>query len=112
MMHRLIVATALIAAAGAWLGAQDSRPLRPHGTAAAPALGTYLRPASGRGAPALGGAAYQAGKWIEITYSRPLKRGRDLWGSGASYGKDALVGAPIWRAGADVSTRLKTEGAL
>src|SRR5437879_667942 len=56
-----------------------------------------------------GGANYQGGKWIEITYGRPLKRGRDLWGSGANYGKDALVGTPIWRAGANVSTRLKTE---
>jgi hypothetical protein len=27
----------------------------------------------------------------------------------ANYGKDALAGAPIWRAGANVSTRLKTE---
>src|SRR5262245_41201613 len=37
------------------------------------------------------------------------RRGRDLFGSGATYGKDALVGTPIWRAGANVSTRLKTE---
>ena len=26
---------------------------------------------------------YQGGKWIEITYGRPIKRGRDLWGAGA-----------------------------
>ncbi|MGE3706284.1 MAG: DUF2911 domain-containing protein [Vicinamibacterales bacterium] len=46
---------------------------------------------------------------MEILYGRPLKRGRDLWGSGADYGKNLLVGTPIWRAGANVSTRLKTE---
>jgi hypothetical protein len=89
--------------------AQESRPLSPTGTAAAQVQGKYVKPASGRSAPALGGEAYQEGKWIEILYGRPLKRGRDLWGSGENYGKSALVGAPIWRAGANVSTRLKTE---
>ena len=38
-----------------------------------------------------------------------MKRARDLFGSGAEYGRAALVGAPIWRAGANVSLRLKTE---
>jgi hypothetical protein len=38
-----------------------------------------------------------------------LKRGREIFGSGAEYGKATLIGAPIWRAGADVTTRLKTE---
>ena len=52
---------------------------------------------------------YQGGQWIEITYGRPLRRGRDLWGSGADYGKAALAGATIWRAGADVTTRIKTD---
>lgn len=51
-----------------------------------------------------------AGKWIEITYGRPIKRGRDLWGSGPTYAQLLLVnGAKVWRAGANVSTRLKTE---
>jgi DUF2911 family protein len=52
---------------------------------------------------------YEGGKWIEITYGRPIKRGRDLWGSGADYGKMLNGGAPVWRAGANVTTRLKTE---
>ena len=90
------------------VAAQENRPLSPNGTAAAQVMGKYVKP-DGRGAPALGGANYQGGKWIEITYGRPLKRGRDLFGSGATYGKDALVGTPIWRAGANVSTRLKTD---
>jgi hypothetical protein len=88
--------------------AQENRPQSPNGSAVAQVMGKYVKP-EGRGAPTLGGANYQGGKWIEITYGRPLKRGRDLWGSGANYGKDALVGTPIWRAGANVSTRLKTE---
>jgi len=52
---------------------------------------------------------YIGGKWIEITYGRPIKRGRDLWGSGAEYGQMLNSGAPVWRAGANVSTRLKTD---
>lgn len=108
-MTRGFVAAAMVALAGAMVVAQDARPLSPVGTAAAQVLGKYVKPTTGRGAPALGGESYQGGKWIEITYGRPLKRGRALWGSGADYGKAALAGAPIWRAGANVSTRLKTE---
>ena len=87
----------------------QERPLSPTGTASAQVGGKWVKPATGRGAPTLGGESYQGGKWIEISYGRPLKRGRELWGSGADYGKAALVGTPIWRAGANVSTRLKTE---
>ncbi|MEX2660278.1 MAG: DUF2911 domain-containing protein [Vicinamibacterales bacterium] len=48
--------------------------------------------------------------WIEITYNRPIKRGRDVFGSGAEYGKLLLAnGATVWRAGANQSTRLNTE---
>jgi hypothetical protein len=52
------------------------------------------------------------GRWIEITAGRPIKRGRDLWGTGPNYGKTLNPTAPVWRAGADVSTRLKTEAPL
>jgi len=56
---------------------------------------------------------YEGGKWIEVTYYRPIKRGRDdLFGSGADYGKKLLRNAPVWRAGANVTTRLKTEAPL
>src|SRR5258707_13947262 len=108
MMFRLMVVAAMVCAIGGVLFAQETRPLSPTRTAAAHVLGKYVKPA-GRGAPALGGETYEGGKWIEITYGSPLKRGRELWGKGADYGKAALVGAPIWRAGANVSTRLKTE---
>ncbi len=61
-----------------------------------------------------GTAATQVGpkysKWIEVSYSRPILRGRtDIFGAGANYGKGLLAGAPVWRAGANVSTRLNTE---
>ncbi|MGE3179173.1 MAG: DUF2911 domain-containing protein [Vicinamibacterales bacterium] len=104
-MRRLFVMTVLALSAVSFAWAQDTpRPPSPDGTAAAQVLGKYEKPASGRGPD-----VYQGGKWIEILYGRPLKRGRDLWGSGADYGKNLLVGTPIWRAGANVSTRLKTE---
>jgi len=108
MMRAVIVTAAIGAFATLSLIAQDRRPLSPHGAAAVQVGGKYVKPA-GRGAPALGGEAYEGGRWIEITYGRPLKRGRELWGSGADYGKAALVGTPIWRAGANVSTRLRNE---
>ena len=108
MTFRVIALVLSCIGLAAIVAAQENRPLSPNGTAATQVQGKYVKP-EGRGAPALGGANYQGGKWIEITYGRPLKRGRDLWGSGANYGKDALVGTPIWRAGANVTTRLKTE---
>jgi hypothetical protein len=55
---------------------------------------------------------YIGGKWIEISYGRPIKRGRDLWGSGAAYGKFLNHGAPVWRAGSDISTYLMSDVAL
>lgn len=51
---------------------------------------------------------YIRGRWLEIHYGRPIKRGRDLFGP--SDFADALAdGAPVWRAGANASTRLITE---
>lgn len=52
---------------------------------------------------------YTNGKFIEISYGRPIKRGRDLFGSGSTYGLRLNAGAPVWRAGADVSTYLMSE---
>ena len=104
------VAVAIAAAAGAgaaFLRAQAPKPMSPRGTAAAQVQGTWTQ--GQRPSFTLGRGSYQGGKWIELSFGRPLKRGRDLWGSGANYGKDALVGAPIWRAGADVSTQLTND---
>ena len=51
---------------------------------------------------------YVGGKWLDIRYGRPIKRGRDLFGP-SDYAEILNDGAPVWRAGANVSTRLKTE---
>ncbi len=101
-MNRSWIVAALAIVAAPMIGiAQAGRPASPAGTAATQVRGRYV-----------GGAdepVYQGGKWIEMTYGRPIKRGRDLWGSGADYGKKLNAGAPVWRAGANESTRLRTE---
>jgi len=57
-----------------------------------------------------GGQAYRNGKWIVVDYGRPLLRGRaDIFGAGADYGKTVNAGAPVWRAGANNTTRLTTQ---
>lgn len=90
-----------VALAGDVLFAQREHPASPDGTAATEVRGRYV----GSGDEQV----YRGGKWIEITYGRPIKRGRDLWGTGADYGRKLNDGAPVWRAGANVSTRLRTE---
>lgn len=107
------VLVTLLAIGGSAL-AQSARPMSPDGSAQTQVLGKWTKGA--RPAFTLGREVYEGGKWIEITYGRPLQRGRDLFGSGENYGKAALdVGSPnlpappVWRAGANVSTRLKTE---
>jgi predicted transcriptional regulator YdeE len=78
------------------------KPASPAGTAATQIGGKYV--------DVQGRQRYQDGKWIEVTYSRPIKRGRqNLFGAGADYGKAVSDGSPVWRAGANQTTRLKTE---
>jgi hypothetical protein len=117
MMRRLLAGAALVFVGFTAAPAQTpppTRPMSPEGSAQTQVLGEWVKPA--RPAFTLGREAYQNGKWIEITYGRPLQRGRDLFGSGADYGKAAndvgtagLPAPPVWRAGENVSTRLKTE---
>ncbi len=53
------------------------------------------------------------GKWVEIEYGRPILRNRRaIFGTGEDYGKKVGAGAPVWRVGADQSTRLETEHSL
>ena len=80
---------------------QPAKPASPAGTAATQVGGKYVQGARGQ--------SYQGGKWIEVTYGRPIKRGRDVFGSGANYGKMVNADAPVWRAGANQTTRLATE---
>ena len=64
------------------------------------------RPSSPRGE-----AATQIGDaWIVVDYGRPILRGRtSIFGSGETYGNTVKASAPVWRAGANKSTRLMTE---
>jgi len=110
-------AASLLLLSGSVIAQTPSKPMSPEGSAHVQVLGTWAK--GQRPAFTLGRETYQNGKWIEITYGRPLQRGRDLFGSGANYGKAANdVGAPgfppppVWRAGANQTTRLKTEVSL
>ena len=110
------IGAAAFAMAAVTLSAQQpaNRPLSPPGAAQAQVLGRWVQ--GDRPAFTLGRGRYEGGKWIEITYGRPLKRERDLFGSGADYGKAVndvgtpdLPAPPVWRAGANVTTRINTE---
>jgi hypothetical protein len=103
MKFRLITTTAIALALTAGLFAQAARrPASPAGTASTQVLGKY----DTSGAEPV----YKDGKWIDITYGRPIKRGREVFGgTGANYGKVANPDAPVWRAGANLTTQLKTE---
>lgn len=88
-LKRLVLASSLVFAslASGVVFAQGEKPASPPGT-----------------------SATQIGdKWIEVSYSRPILRGRQgIFGTGADYGKKLYAGAPVWRAGANVTTRIKT----
>jgi hypothetical protein len=102
--HGWIFAVVAIAAfvAGSLAQTPVRKPASPPGTAATQIGGKYVE--------VQGGQRYQDGKWIEVTYSRPIKRGRqNLFGAGADYGKKVSDGSPVWRAGANQTTRFKTE---
>ena len=91
----LTVVAALLAAGA--LAAQTRRIASPPGVSATEVGGRYDER-----------EGYVGGKWLEVRYGRPIKRGRDLFGP-ADYAEVLNDGAPVWRAGANVSTRLNTE---
>ncbi len=113
----LVLAVGLIVLSGFILHAQQAqtqaqaqtpapkpapKPASPAGTAATQVVGKYAQVGTAQ--------RYQGGKWIEITYGRPILRQRqNIFGSGADYGKAVSDGSPVWRAGANQTTRLKTE---
>ena len=72
---------------------------------------------SGRSATQIGGDVYDpvrgfvGGAWVEIRYGRPIRRGRDIFGLD-DYREFLNDGAPLWRAGANETTRLITEAPL
>ena len=113
-MKAVVVATAAAALtlAGSIVVAQQSAapapmPASPRGTAAAQVGGKWVVEKEGT-AP-----RFRDGKWIVVDYGRPILRGRtDIFGAGAEYGKAVSGGAPVWRAGANQTTRFKTEAPL
>jgi hypothetical protein len=102
MSRRLFALAAFLAVTSALAIAQNRRPASPTGTAAAE-IGSKMTPTPN------GEPTYTRGKWIEVSYGRPIKRGRDVFGSGANYGKMVNPDAPVWRAGANGSTQIQTE---
>jgi hypothetical protein len=108
MSGRKVLMTSIVAAAlAAPCVAQQQKPLSPAGSAAAMVGGTWSEP------NANGMRRYNGGKWIEVAYSRPLLRGRtEIFGKGADYGKGVNGGAPVWRVGANQTTKLNTEATL
>ena len=91
----LTVLAALLAAGA--VSAQTRRIASPPGASATEVGGRYDER-----------EGYVGGKWLEVRYGRPIKRGRDLFGP-ADYADVLNDGAPVWRAGANVSTRLNIE---
>lgn len=82
--------------------------------AAVALIGLDTACAQNRAASPRGEAATQIGNaWITVDYGRPILRGRQgIFGSGESYGQKLNAGAPVWRVGANKSTRLTTEADL
>ena len=77
--------------------AQEPRIMSPAG-ASATQIGGYYDPVRG----------FVNGDWIEVRYGRPLRRGRDIFGAD-DYREHLNDGAPLWRAGANQTTRLITD---
>ena len=112
-----LVALLVIPSAASSAEAPARRQLSPDGSAQTQVLGKWTK--GEQPAWTMGREVYTGGKWIEITSGRPIARGRDVFGSGENYGRAATAvgtanypAAPVWRAGANVTTRLKTEAPL
>jgi hypothetical protein len=106
MRVRALAVTALAVLFGIGVLAQQPtrKPASPPGTAATQVAGKWAW-----GEPDAP-PRYSGGKWIEITYSRPVLRGRTaIFGTAADYGAKVSDGNPVWRAGANQTTRLSTE---
>jgi hypothetical protein len=102
-MKRILVTAGLALAATGLVSAQQERPLSPPGTATAMVGGEWVRSPEGT-------TSYRDGKWIEVIYSRPMLRQRtNIFGTGADYGVAVRAGESLWRAGANLTTVLRTE---
>ena len=109
-MLTMMSTTALCALLATGAAAQTAPEVKlqpsPMGQAAVQVGGSWSKGAEG-------GERYAGGKWVVVDYSRPLLRGRkNIFGSGAEYGKFVNAGGPIWRAGANATTTLTTQAPL
>ena len=103
MKRAVLIASALLITVST-MAAQQAAPMpaSPRGTAAMQVGGKWV--------DQNGEQAYQGGKWIVVDYGRPILRGRtNIFGKGADYGKKVSDDQPVWRVGANQTTRLKTE---
>jgi len=102
-MFKQLTCGALALLCAAVVVTAQTLPASPEGKAQAQFKGSYVKAANGE-------MQYEGGKWVEITYGRPILRGRtNISGSGADYGKVIKDDAPVWRAGTNASTRIRTE---
>lgn len=99
-MSKILLAALAAAVLATLVSAQPRRAASPPGASATEVGGNY----DAR-------SGYVNGRWLEVRYGRPLKRGRDLFGP-PDFVDFLNDGAPVWRAGANVSTRLITEAPL
>lgn len=67
-------------------------------------------PLAAQQSPARNSTATISGKAVRIDYSAPSVRGRQIFGAGGLLSKDPTY--PVWRAGANAATTLKTDAAL
>jgi len=106
MRLRTLLNVVMMCFLSATVVAAQGRPASPRGTASTQVGGVWTPDPEA----AAGAGTYDGGKWIDVDYGRPILRGREnLFGSGGQYGQGLLLGAPIWRVGADQSTRFTTE---
>ena len=68
-MKLITMASVAVAALGVVVGAQNRRPASPVGSSATEVGGKFSER-----------EGYVGGKWIEVQYGRPIRRGRNLFG--------------------------------
>jgi hypothetical protein len=107
-MKRTLSVALAVAMMGSVAAAQQAQmPMSPRGTAATQVGGKWMTEKPGES------PRYREGKWIVVDYGRPILRGRTgIFGTGADYGKVVSNGEAVWRAGANQTTRIRTEAPL
>lgn len=102
MLSTLVVSAAMSIPLAAQSVPAVDLPASPRGLAAIQVGGSWVDTGAGR--------QYRDGQWITVDYGRPILRGRqDIFGTGADYGVAISDGSPVWRAGANETTRLTTQ---